>query len=58
MWTGTIPGGQSHALPVSGDLTVQLGAPSDASVTMNGQHVALPTAFRSPFSLTFRAAQA
>jgi hypothetical protein len=56
VWTGTIPGGQSRALPVSGDLTIQLGAPSDASVTMNGQHVELPTSFRSPFSLIFRAA--
>jgi hypothetical protein len=56
VWTGTIPGGQSRALPVSGDLTIQLGAPSDASVTMNGQHVELPTAFRAPLSLIFRAA--
>jgi Domain of unknown function (DUF4115) len=55
VWTGTIAGGQSHALSVSGDLTVQLGAPTDASVTMNGQHVELPTGFRSPFSLAFQA---
>jgi hypothetical protein len=55
VWTGTIAGGQSHALSVSSDLTVQLGAPSDASVTMNGQDVQFPTGFRSPFSLSFQA---
>jgi hypothetical protein len=56
VWTGTIAGGQSRALSVSGDLTVELGAPSDAGVTMNGLHVELPTGFRSPFSLGFQAA--
>ena len=37
-------------------LGVQLGAPSDASVTMDGQPVTLPAGYRSPFNLTFRAA--
>jgi hypothetical protein len=56
VWTGTVPAGGSQALPVSGTVVVELGAPSDASVTLDGKPVQLPAGFRSPFSLTFAAA--
>jgi hypothetical protein len=53
VWTGTIAGGSSQSLSVTGGLAVELGAPSDATVTINGLTVELPTGFRSPFTLTF-----
>jgi hypothetical protein len=56
VWTGTVPAGGSQSMSVSGNLVVELGAPSDASVTMDGRAVQLPTGFRSPFDLTFEAA--
>ena len=56
VWTGTVPAGGSQALPVAGTLVVELGAPSDASVTLDGKPVQLPAGFRSPFRLTFAAA--
>ncbi|HEY5026316.1 MAG TPA: DUF4115 domain-containing protein [Acidimicrobiales bacterium] len=56
VWTGTIAAGASRSLSVSGSLAVELGAPSDASVTMDGRAVQLPTGFRSPFTLTFQRA--
>jgi len=52
-WAGTVVPGTPHSLAVTGSVVVQLGAPSDASVTMDGQPVQLPTGFRSPFNLTF-----
>jgi hypothetical protein len=56
VWTGTVPAGGSQTLAVSGTLVVELGAPGDASVTLDGKPVQLPTGFRSPFDLTFAAA--
>jgi len=56
VWAGTVAAGESHSLSVTGNLGVQLGAPSDASVTMDGQPVTFPAGFRSPFNLTFQAA--
>jgi hypothetical protein len=53
VWTGTIAAGASHSMSVSGVLVVRLGAPSDASVTMDGRPVQLPTGYRSPFDVTF-----
>jgi hypothetical protein len=55
VWTGTVAPGQTQSLPVSGNLVVRLGAPSDAHVTMNDRPVQLPSGFRSPFDLTFAA---
>ncbi len=54
VWAGTVAPGASHSLSVSGSLAVQLGAPTDASVTMDGRRVELPTGFRSPFTLDLR----
>jgi hypothetical protein len=56
VWTGTVPAGGSQSMSASGNLVVELGAPSDVSVTMDGRAVQLPTGFRSPFDLTFEAA--
>jgi hypothetical protein len=56
VWTGTIASGASHSVVVSGSLNVQLGAPTDASVTLDGQPAQLPANFRSPFTLEFGAA--
>ncbi len=56
VWTGTIASGASQSVPVSGSLHVQLGAPTDASVTLDGRPVQLPANFRSPFTLEFAVA--
>ena len=56
VWTGTVAAGQSQSLVVSGTVVVRLGAPGDASVTIDGKPVQLPAGYRSPFDLTFRAA--
>ncbi len=53
VWTGTIAPGASHSVDVSGGLHVQLGAPTDANVTLDGRPVPLPANFRSPFTLEF-----
>ncbi|HVA02168.1 MAG TPA: DUF4115 domain-containing protein [Acidimicrobiales bacterium] len=56
VWTGTIASGASQSVPGSGSLHVQLGAPTDASVTLDGRPVQLPANFRSPFTLEFETA--
>jgi hypothetical protein len=43
-------------LSVSGALLLHLGAPTDASVTMDGRPVQFPTGYRAPFALTFEPA--
>ncbi len=55
VWTGTIAAGSSRSLPVSGVLGLELGAPTDADVTVDGLPVQLPTGYRSPFTMTFEA---
>jgi outer membrane protein assembly factor BamB len=57
VWTGTIAAGASHSLSVSGDVVVRLGAPSDASVTLDGRPVQFPTGYRAPLDLTFQTAR-
>ncbi len=56
VWTGTIAAGASRSLPDSGALALELGAPTDADVTVDGIPVQLPTGYRSPFTMTFEAA--
>jgi hypothetical protein len=56
VWAGTVDPGASHSLPVAGSVVVQLGAPTDVSVSLDGRPVRLPTGFRSPFNLTFQGA--
>jgi len=56
VWTGTVAGGGSQSIPATGDLTVELGAPTEVTVMMDGRPVQLPTGYRSPFDLNFRVA--
>jgi hypothetical protein len=53
VWTDTLPPGGSHTLTVSGDVALQLGAPSDTTVTMGGRSVQFPAGYRAPLVLTF-----
>jgi hypothetical protein len=53
VWTDTLPPGGSHALTVSGDVALQLGAPSDTTVSMGGRSVRFPDGYRAPLVLTF-----
>jgi hypothetical protein len=55
VWTATLTPGQSHTIPASGNLILRLGAANDVSVTMNGEPVAFPPGFHSPFDMSFNA---
>lgn len=51
-WEGTIPPGQSQAVPASGRTTVEIGA-SGATVSVGGMPVVLPVGSVTPFTATF-----
>jgi hypothetical protein len=52
-WTGTLTSGQSRSVPATGNLSLRLGAADDVTVAVNGEPVALPTGFQSPFNMNF-----
>ena len=56
VWTATLTSGQSHSIPASGNLVLRLGAANDVTVTMNGEPVAFPPGFHSPFDVSFNTA--
>lgn len=49
----TLTPGQQQSVSAQGQSTVVLGAPSVASLTLDGAPVTLPTGARAPFTLTF-----
>jgi hypothetical protein len=53
VWTGTLASGQARSIPVTGSLFLRLGAADNVGVTLNGEQVALPAAFQSPFDMSF-----
>ncbi|MGH9019326.1 MAG: DUF4115 domain-containing protein, partial [Acidimicrobiales bacterium] len=53
LWTGTLQTGQSQSIPATGTVLLRLGAADDVTVTLNGETVALPAGFQSPFDMTF-----
>ncbi len=55
VWTGTLAPGQTRSIAATGSLLLRLGASDDVSVSLNGETVAFPTGFQSPFDMTFEA---
>jgi hypothetical protein len=53
VWTGTLASGQAQSIPATGSLFLRLGAADDVGVTLNGEQVALPAGFQSPFDMSF-----
>ena len=49
----TLTPGQQQSLSAQGEVTILLGAPSQAAVTLNGVPVVLPSGARAPLTLTF-----
>jgi len=56
LWSGTLQPGQTRSVAATGGLLLRLGAANDVSVTVNGEPVAFPSGFQSPFDMTFHAA--
>ena len=56
--SATLAPGETHTLPVTGPISVNVGAPSSFAATVNGAPVALPTGFQTPLTLNFAPAAA
>ncbi|HUC35881.1 MAG TPA: DUF4115 domain-containing protein [Acidimicrobiales bacterium] len=56
LWTGTLEAGQSQKIPVTGSLTIRLGAAFDVELLLDGLPVILPSGHGSPFDVTFQSA--
>jgi hypothetical protein len=52
LWTGTLQAGGSEAIPATGTVTVQLGAPT-ATLALDNVPVAFPDPAHTPFVATF-----
>ncbi|MHB8681642.1 MAG: DUF4115 domain-containing protein [Acidimicrobiales bacterium] len=52
LWTGTLTAGQSQTIPGTSSMLLRLGAPSHATVTVDGSAVPFPAGFATPFDLT------
>lgn len=50
----TLEPGQAETLTLNGASTVQLGAPTAAAITLDGEAVVLPAGYQTPFTLTFQ----
>jgi hypothetical protein len=56
LFTGTLEAGQQRSIAASGPVTVVLGAPTVMAVSVDGGAVALPSGFRTPFTMKFATA--
>jgi hypothetical protein len=53
LFSNVLSAGQSHAVAVSGPVTVVAGAPSSFGATVDGAAVTLPPGAQAPFTLSF-----
>jgi hypothetical protein len=53
LFTGVLPAGQSQSVAATGPVTVNVGAPSDFAVTVNGTAATLPAGPQTPFTIKF-----
>ncbi len=58
LFSATLTPGQTHSLPVTGPISVNVGAPSSFAATVNGAAVALPGGYQTPLTLNFTPAVA
>jgi hypothetical protein len=53
LFAGTLKPGAQQSLTAAGPVTVSIGAPTVLAVSVDGSPVALPTGFRTPFTMRF-----
>jgi Domain of unknown function (DUF4115) len=53
LFAGTLEPGQEHSLDATGPVNVMLGAPTVFVASINGETVALPPGFQTPFTMSF-----
>jgi hypothetical protein len=58
MFEGVLSAGEQHNLSVDGPLTIEVGAPSEFTATINGTAAVLPFGFQTPFTLLLESASA
>ncbi len=56
VFEGVLAAGAQHTLTVDGPLTIEVGAPSEFTATINGTAVVLPFGFQTPFTLLLESA--
>ncbi len=54
LFTGTIPQGSQQAVPGTGAVTLEIGAPTALDVTLGSTPVTLPSGYQTPFTMTFQ----
>ncbi len=52
LWSGVLTAGTQHTFSLTGSVLLRIGA-ADATVTMNGAPVALPSGYQVPYDLAF-----
>lgn len=52
VWSGVLTAGEQHSFDFDGPVLLRIGA-ADATVTLNGTPVALPSGYQAPYNLTF-----
>jgi hypothetical protein len=53
IFTGVLYSGQQQTVPATGLVSVEIGAPSSFTATVNGSAVTLPTSYQTPLTLHF-----
>jgi len=52
VWSGVLAAGEQHSFDFDGPVLLRIGA-ADATVTLDGTPVALPSGYQAPYNLTF-----
>ncbi len=58
VFSQTLASGQTQSVPLTGASTIELGAPSALTVTLDRKPVVLPNGYQTPFLMTFQPAGA
>ncbi len=58
LFSGTLTPGESHTVPVTGAISIDVGAPSVFAAAVNGDGVRLPAGFQTPLTLDLTPAAA
>ena len=53
VFSGVLAAGQQQTIPATGLVSVEVGAPSSFTATVNGSPVTLPSGYQTPFTLHF-----
>ena len=53
VFSGVLAAGQQQTIPATGLVSVEIGAPSSFTATVNGAPVTLPSGYQTPLTLHF-----